>query len=92
MGNTETEVREKTWSKSLEAPEHADDRELIFEESFEAVRKTSSGYFVNLVTHGDQGEPSDYLHERLRNEFDNICVEYVDRCGCGGYVTRVHVE
>ena len=31
--------------------------------------------------------------DELRDEFsDTIRVEYVERCGCGGYVTRVHVE
>lgn len=91
--DTDEETREYTWSAALEGPEHADSRELVVEEGMEAVRGTAEGYFVNLVTHGDHGHPADYLRDRLRDEFgDSIRVEYVDRCGCGGYVTRVHVE
>jgi len=86
------ESREHTWSENLEGPEHAESRELIVKEGVEAVRKTAAGYFVNLVTHGDQGHPSEYLYEPLRDEFDPIRIEYVDRCGCGGHVTRVHVD
>ena len=86
-------VREETWSADLEGPEYEEDRERVVEDSLDAVRRTAEGYFVNLVTHGNHGHPSGYLHGILEEGFgDGIRIEYVDRCGCGGYVTRVHVE
>ena len=87
------EPREYTWSVNLEGPEHADDRPLVVGEALRAVEQTAPGYFVNLVTHGDHGHPSEYLYDVLRDDFgESVRVEYVERCGCGGYVTRVHVE
>jgi len=43
---------------------------------------------ANLVTHGDNGHPSEYLFDALADDVD---WEYVEQCGCGGHVTRVHV-
>ncbi|GAB6859984.1 CGCGG family rSAM-modified RiPP protein [Haloplanus litoreus] len=83
-------VHETSWSANLEGPEHAADRDLMVEESLDAVAATAPGTHVNLVTHGDHGHPSTYLHVELRAAFDDVTVEYVDRCGCGGHVTRVH--
>lgn len=89
----EGEPREYTWSVNLEGPEHAENRPLVVDESLRAVEQTAPGYFVNLVTHSDHGHPSEYLYGALRDEFgESVRVEYVERCGCGGYVTRVHVE
>lgn len=88
----EGEQRGYTWSVNLELPEHEEDRERVEREALEAVRQTAPGYFVNLVTHEAHGHPRHYLYEALDAEFDGIEVEYVDQCGCGGYVTRVHVE
>lgn len=85
------EPREYTWSANLELPEHADDRDKVVEEAKEAVRQTADGYFVNLVTHKAHGHPSEYLYDALGDEFNDARFEYVDQCGCGGYVTRVHV-
>jgi putative CGCGG family rSAM target protein len=82
---------EGSWSANLETDRHADDRSLVVEEAREAVRSTAAGVHVNLVTHGDHGDPREYLWESLAS-LDRVTeVEYVDRCGCGGYVTRVHV-
>jgi len=95
MTNTPAEaddLREETWSADLEAPSYADDREGMVEDALDAVRRTAPGYFVNLVTHGEHGHPEDYLHDTVEGEFDGVRVEYVERCGCGGYVTRVHVD
>lgn len=46
---------------------------------------------VTLVTHGDHGHPETSLRDELERNFDHVRLEYVDRCGCGGHVTRVHV-
>jgi len=84
-------THDTSWSANLEGPDHAASRELVVEESIEAVERTSPGTHVNLVTHGDHGHPEAYLYDELRERFDDVTVEYVDQCGCGGYVTRVHV-
>jgi putative CGCGG family rSAM target protein len=88
---TET-VHDNSWSANLEQPVHADDRELVVEQAIEAIEHTTDGNHVNLVTHGDQGHPETYLFAELDAAFgDDIEVEYVTQCGCGGHVTRVFV-
>ncbi|WP_265111341.1 CGCGG family rSAM-modified RiPP protein [Halosolutus halophilus] len=81
-----------SWSANLEKPRHVDDRDLVIDQARDAIAATAAGYHVNLVTHGDHGHPESYLWDELEATFDGIEVEYVDRCGCGGHVTRVHVE
>lgn len=83
-----------SWSANLEHPEHAESRELIFEHAEEAIRNTAGGYHVNLVTHGDQGHPEEYLYPRLQELGSDLDIEweYIEQCGCGGHVTRVHVS
>lgn len=81
-----------SWSANLEHPRHAEDRELLVTEALDAVSKTAPGRYVNLVTHTDHGHPSEYLYSALESEFDEIEFEYVDKCGCGGHVTRVFVH
>jgi putative CGCGG family rSAM target protein len=81
-----------SWSANLEQPAHAADRDLILEGARDAVEATAAGTHVNLVTHGEHGHPETYLWDELEAAFDGIELEYVDRCGCGGHVTRVHVE
>jgi hypothetical protein len=45
------------------------------------------------MSHGDHGHPETYLYDALEEAFgDDIEHEYVEQCGCGGHVTRVHVE
>ncbi len=86
-------VHENSWSANLETPDHAEDRQLVTEQAVEAVAKTASGHHVNLVTHGDHGHPESYLYAVLDERFDErIDYEYVEQCGCGGHVTRVHVH
>ncbi|WP_049923708.1 CGCGG family putative rSAM-modified RiPP protein [Halopiger djelfimassiliensis] len=82
-----------SWSANLEQPRHADDRDLVVEQAKDAVAATATGCHVNLVTHGDHGHPETYLWEPLAAAFDDRSLEfeYVDRCGCGGHVTRVFV-
>jgi putative CGCGG family rSAM target protein len=84
-------THDTSWSANLEGPDHAASEALVIEEAVEAVERTAPGTHVNLVTHGDHGHPEAYLYDELRAEFDDVTVEYVDRCGCGGHVTRVHV-
>ncbi|WP_436343532.1 CGCGG family putative rSAM-modified RiPP protein [Natronorubrum sp. FCH18a] len=80
-----------SWSANLEQPYHAADRDLVVEQAVDAVEATASGTHVNLVTHRDHGRPEQYLWDALEEPFDDIGLEYVDQCGCGGHVTRVHV-
>ncbi|WP_290813239.1 CGCGG family rSAM-modified RiPP protein [Halovivax sp.] len=88
-------VHENSWSANLEEPRHADDRELLVDEAIDAVEATAPGYHVNLVTHGAHGHPREYLwpalEEHATRAGESIEWTYVDRCGCGGHVTRVHV-
>jgi putative CGCGG family rSAM target protein len=86
-------VHENSWSANLELPEHAEDRDLVVRQAIEAVEHTAAGYHVNLVTHEAHGHPSEYLYDPLRAEYgaESVSWEFVDQCGCGGYVVRVHV-
>lgn len=95
IGSTD-QIHETSWSANLEGPEHADDRDLVLAEAIDAVDRTARGCHVNLVTHATHGHPSDYLFRVLHERFGpkdgiEIDVEYVDQCGCGGYVTRVYL-
>lgn len=80
-----------SWSANLEGPEHADDRQLVVEQAKDAIEATTAGSHVNLVTHGNHGHPETYLWAELEAAFDDLRLEYVDRCGCGGHVTRTHL-
>ncbi len=86
------EMHDNSWSANLEKPVHAEDRTFVVEGAMTAVEHTAPGNHVNLVTHGDHGHPESYLYDALADHFDGIEVEYVEQCGCGGHVTRVHVE
>jgi len=87
-------VHDTSWSANLEKPIHAEDRGLVLDGAVEAVEHTEPGNHVNLVTHGEHGHPEDYLYDALAEVgWDrDLSWEYVDQCGCGGHVTRVHVE
>jgi putative CGCGG family rSAM target protein len=82
-----------SWSANLEQPRHAESADQVVADARAAVRATSVGYHVNLVTHAAHGHPRSYLWEELESmaaSLDrDLDVEYVDRCGCGGHVTRV---
>jgi len=86
-------VHDNSWSASLEQPEHGEDRELVVQQAIDAVAHTADGTHVNLVTHENHGHPSEYLVSVVDEEFgsEDIEWEYVDQCGCGGFVVRVHV-
>jgi len=83
-------VHDNSWSANLEKPQHADDRELVVAQAIDAIEHTADGNHVNLVTHGDCGHPETYLYDALE-EYDGIEYDYVEQCGCGGHVVRVHV-
>ncbi|WP_132058628.1 CGCGG family putative rSAM-modified RiPP protein [Halorussus amylolyticus] len=86
-------VHDNSWSANLEQPRHAESRALVVEQAVSAVEHTTEGHHVNLVTHGDHGRPETYLFGALDAAFgDDAEWEYVEQCGCGGHVTRVHVE
>ena len=85
-------THECSWSANLEREVHATDRELLLRQARQAVEHTAPGYHVNLVTHGEQGHPESYLTHAIRTAFDDVRIEYVQQCGCGGHVTRVHVD
>ncbi|MEF8786154.1 MAG: CGCGG family rSAM-modified RiPP protein [Haloarculaceae archaeon] len=84
-------VHDNSWSANLEKPQHADDRSLVVDQALDAIEHTTSDNHVNLVTHGDHGHPSEYLYDALENAIDGVNYEYIEQCGCGGHVTRVHV-
>jgi putative CGCGG family rSAM target protein len=85
-------VHDTSWSANLEKPEHAADRDLLCEQALSAVDHTAPGNHVNLVTHADHGHPESYLYDVLDEAYgDDVEWEYVEQCGCGGHVLRVHV-
>jgi len=86
-------VHDNSWSADLEEPRYAEDQRRVVEDAVDAVERTTAGNHVNLVTHSDHGHPGDYLFGALDEAFgDDVSYEYVQQCGCGGHVTRVHVE
>ena len=87
---TETE-HDNSWSVNLEQPRHAESESLVLDEATDAIDNTTAGNHVNLVTHADHGHPERYLYEMLDERAD-VAYEYVSQCGCGGHVTRVHVQ
>ena len=85
-------VHDNSWSANLEKPEHAEDESLVVAQAIDAVEHTAPGNHVNLVSHGDHGHPDSYLFEALEGAFGgDVDWEYIEQCGCGGHVTRVHV-
>lgn len=86
-------VHENSWSANLEKPHHAEDRSLVRSQTSEAIDHTASGNHVNLVTHAEHGHPGEYLYEHIEAEYgDDVDYEYVQQCGCGGHVTKAHVQ
>lgn len=86
-------MHDTSWSANLEKPQHATDVDLVVDQAIDAIEHTEPGHHVNLVTHGDHGHPSEYLYDALEEavDADRVTWEYVEQCGCGGHVTRVHV-
>lgn len=86
------EVHDNSWSVNLEKPRYSDDVDLAIDDALEAIEHTAAGNHVNLVTHAELGHPGEFLYVALEEVAEEIEWEYVDQCGCGGHVTRVHVE
>lgn len=87
MGKEKT----KNWSISLENEEYVDDIDALVNEAISAVETTAIGFYVNIVTPGVFGNPEIYLTEVFQRLFsDSITMNYIDQCGCGGHVLRVH--
>lgn len=81
---------DKDWTKDLEHDEYEKDIDLIIKDALTAVKETSVGYYVNLVTSEVFGTPVDYLQPLLEKMFPNqLKIKFIDQCGCGGYVLRV---
>ena len=78
------------WSVNLETEEFIMDRDLIVREAVKAVRDTGTSHYVNLAVAHEHGQPDAYLVPALREAFGAaIDIDFVDQCGCGGYVYRV---
>ncbi|MDF2037761.1 CGCGG family rSAM-modified RiPP protein [Cytobacillus oceanisediminis] len=81
---------ERNWSVSLEHGEYANNIELLINDAMAAVSQTSKGFYVNIVTPARLGHPDGYLTDVLQLHFGNtIDAQFIDQCGCGGYVLRV---
>lgn len=78
------------WSVGFEHDEYEQDRGLVIQDSVDAVKRTVSGYWVNLVTPAVWGDPELYVSPVLRQLFgEHLRIQLIDQCGCGGYVLRV---
>lgn len=87
------EMHDNSWSVNLEKPEYDGNQDRAIRDGIDAIEHTTSGHHVNLVTHASLGHPDAFLFEALE-EYDDphLDWEYVEQCGCGGHVTKVHVE
>ena len=81
---------EKDWSIDLEHDEYEFNKNLIIEDGISAVEQTAPGYYVNLVTSKNFGNPELYVTPQLVDMFEaGVKTKFIDQCGCGGYVLRV---
>lgn len=80
----------KNWSVNLETEDYMLDRDLVVDDSIQAILDTQPGYFVNLAVAENHGNPDNYLIPVLQERFgDKVDIRFIDQCGCGGYVYRV---
>ncbi|MGE4272539.1 MAG: CGCGG family rSAM-modified RiPP protein [Desulfitobacterium sp.] len=83
-------IKNMNYSVGLEHDDYANDRDLVIKDALAAVADTGVGYYVNVVTPASFGNPADYLTELMDQQFgDRIQYQFIDQCGCGGYVLRV---
>jgi hypothetical protein len=88
------ELKEKNWSLNLEDPYYKDHMDEAMAESTEAVSKTITGCYVNIVTDESCGDPREGFIAQLESELSAKQIKYqeiryIDQCGCGGHVIRV---
>ena len=50
-------MKEKNWSIALEHDEYEEDLDLVVRDAIEAVEETAKGYYVNVVTPSNFGNP-----------------------------------
>ncbi len=84
-------MKKVSWSLDLEDEEYVRDKSKIMRDARWAIEITSPGRHVNLVTPASHGEPMELIHQLTEEYGDKIEVEFVDQCGCGGYVTKVTI-
>jgi hypothetical protein len=88
-------MKTKDWSLNLEDIYYEQNPLELLQSAIDAVQNTAPGCYVNLVTPGSLGSPEQgFMPDLLRRlQKENIMVkdiQYIDECGCGGYVTRVY--
>lgn len=83
---------DSSWAADLETADHASDRQLTVAEAVDAIERTASERFVDLVTAELHGHPATYLYEPVRSVERPVRISDEGRCTCGGYVTRVRVR
>jgi putative CGCGG family rSAM target protein len=85
-------VHDGSWSKNLETRAYADDVDRLVADAVSAVEAIRPGVHVNLVTHASHGHPHEVPYDELAARVgERTDVESVERCGCGGRVTRITV-
>lgn len=83
MPQTTDDRHDSSWAANLEHPRHAESERRGVEDALDAVGRTDPGH---------HGRSETYLFPALEDAYgDDARWEFVDRCGCGGYVTRVFV-
>ena len=80
----------KDWSIDLEHGVYKRNISFVIEDGLRAIEETERGYYVNLVTPENFGNPSHYLAEIITRKYESsVSFQFIDQCGCGGYVFRV---
>jgi hypothetical protein len=89
------ELRRADWSVNLEDAFYEENPDELYKEAVDAVGRTASGCYVNLVTPAGFGHPEEQgFIEKLMARLADAGIPYkeirfIDECGCGGFVTRV---
>ena len=69
---------EKNWSIALEHGEYETNQELVIKDAIDAVIQTSKGFYVNVVTPANFGNPDAYLTKELVSVFgDEIVMKFI---------------
>ena len=80
----------KNHSVGLEHEDYETNMDLVIKDAIAAVDDTGVGYYVNVVTPATFGNPMHYLTQILDQQFkERVRYQFIDQCGCGGYVLRV---